>query len=183
MIPIIQALRREANAHFDAEGFPNGRPFLRRAAEETYLLVTDAPQRLKDPNRAKAALINAGLFAAGGDKLWYLDAPLAWYAALPPSLAQSAPIIPNDDALLPLFHLCRMLLKHPAPVDAQPLPMVRTTIKAMEAGEKAMLALSNSLPPQLAVLLREKKALPTLAGLLIAMWLNEHQNNRLNEHI
>ena len=174
MIPIIYALRREANARFDAEGFPNGRPFLRRAAQDAHLLVTDAPQRLKDPHRVKNALKAAGLLAAEGDKLWYLDAPLAWYAALHKSLSQAAPSIPEDDALLPLFHLCHMLCKHPAPIDVQPLHMIRKTIKAMEAGEKAMLELSNSLPPQLALHLREKKALPSMAGGLIAMWLNEH---------
>jgi len=179
MIPIIYALRREANARFDAEGFPNGRPFLRRAAQDAHLLVTDAPQRLKDPHRVKNALKAAGLLAAEGDKLWHLDAPFSWYTKLAQMIPQVAQPMPSSDVLLPLFHLCRMLLHHPAPIDAQPLCMVRKTIKAMEAGEIAMLELAHSLPPQLAVLLREKKPLPSLAGGLIAMWLKEHPN----EHI
>lgn len=173
MIPFLYALRREANALFDAEGFPNGKPFLRRAAEDTWLLVSDAPQRLLKPERAKAALEHAGLLFAGEDKLWYLDAPFAWYAQLAKALPQAAPQRPEKDAYLPAWHLCRTLLQHPAPIEMQPLTTVRKVLKAMEAGEKAILDLSLSLPPYLAALLREKKPLPALAGGLLAFWLNE----------
>ena len=177
MIPILTALRREANALMNAEGFSNGRPFLRRAALDAYLLVTDAPLRLTDPDQIKTALTGAGLLAADGDKLWHLDAPSSWYAEAYQTLAKTVPQIPDDDALLPLYHLCRVLLKHPSPINEQPLFMVRTTIKAMEAGEKAMLALSYNLPLQLAVLMRKKMALPSLAGRLISLWLNEHSKH------
>ncbi len=173
MIPLLYALRREANALFDAEGFPNGKPFARRAAQDAYLLVSDAPQRLLNPERAKAALEHAGLLAAVGDKLWYLDAPFSWYAQLANALPQAAPQRPEKDAHLPLWHLCRTLFAHPAPVETQPLDTVRKVLKAMETGEKAILDLNLCLPPHLAALLREKKPLPTLAGGLIALWLNE----------
>lgn len=173
MIPLMDALRREANVLFDASGFPHGKPFLRRTPEDAYLFVSDAPQRLSDSEQIKARLVEAGLFAAGTDKLWHLDAPFSWYAQLY-SMLPPTPPQPKKDVHLPVWHVCSTLYKHPAPIETQPLDIVRRTLKAMEAGERAVLDLAQSLPPTLAVLMRQKMPLPVLAGGLLALWLNEH---------
>jgi hypothetical protein len=68
-----------------------------------------------------------------------------------------------------------MLSEHICNAACQPLWAVRRTLKAIEAGYAQIHSLSLSLPPQLSVLLRKKEPLPSLAGKLLAQWLNEKE--------
>ncbi len=174
MITLIQHLRHDSNALFERAGFPGCPPFLRRADDDDFLLCSDAPRRLIDPLHAALLFKKAGLTLMERDGLWFLDARACDYGQLDASLTMDMPSMPTAEKYLGLWALVRMLHEHPSPVSCQPKWAVRRTVKTIEAGEKAILSLANSLPPHLAELLRRKEPLPYLSGKLLAHWLNGH---------
>ena len=173
MTSLLQDLRRECNAVFEQIGFPAIRPFLRRARSDDYLLCSDAPRKLSDPQRALVLFHQAGISIVVTDGLWQMDASIEAYIHMAAMLPAGPPDAPQQDKYLPLWHLCRMLQNHPAPVKQQPLTAVRQVIKAMETDESAILSLPATLSPVLARMLRNKEALPALAGGLLSIWLSD----------
>ena len=170
MILPLERLRREAHVLFQEAGCPARPPFLRRSQDSRSLLCSDAPRRLHDPGGAARLFSAAGIpfFQEGG--LWFLDAPLAWYREVSLSPPPSYPP-PQEEGLMAIASLCRLLLAHPCAIGVQPLGPVREVLKAMEAGEDQVLLLAKTLPPCIAALLRKKEPLPALAGDLLARWL------------
>ena len=179
MTSLLGDLRREANRLFGQAGFPARPPFLRRAKDHDCLLLSDAPRKLSHPSPAAELFARAGIILAEGGGLWCLDAPPAWYDQLYASLPASAPEMPANGYYLPVWSLCRMLLAHPCPLALQPMTVIRETVKAMEAGEPGVLALADNMAPRLAVLLRRKQPLPTMAGGLMAQWLLEQSQKEM----
>ncbi len=173
MTSLLQDLRRESNAVFEQIGFPAIRPFLHRARSDDYLLCSDAPRKLSDPKRALVLFHQAGISIDEKDGLWQMDASIDTYIHLAAMLPTIPPDIPHQNKYLPIWHLCRMLLSHPAPVNQQPLTAVRQVIKAMETDESSILSLPTKLSPVLARMLRNKEALPALAGGLLSIWLSD----------
>lgn len=173
MISPLARLRHEINTLVGEGESPARRPFLKRSDAEEFLLISDAPQRLRDPRTTLRRLAALGFVIAGQGNLWQLDAPPAWYGALSQSLPADLPAWPEREAYLPVYTLCRTLLAHPARLDVQPFALIRLAVKAVDAGEVEVLKLADILPPRLAVLLRKKEPLPALAGSLLAEWLME----------
>ena len=173
MITLLDGLRKEANALFKKAGVPMRPPFLRRAENDDFLLCSDAPRRLSDPARGALLFQEAGLILYETGSLWFLDIPAARYVQLDETLQKEPPGRPSNEKYLDVWALCRMLMEHPCPIVHQPLWAVRQTVKAIEAGEAAVLSLAEKLPPRLAELMRKKEPLPFLAGKLLALWLNE----------
>ncbi len=173
MTDLMHDLRMEAAGLFDISGFQNRPPFLRRAESDDYLLCSDAPRRLPHPACAAQLFLKAGLPLTEKDDLWFLDARAGDYAKLDSSLPEDMPEKLPEEKYMDIWALCRMLSEHQNNAACQPLWAVRQALKALEAGDKQVLALSNSLPPRLAVLLRNKEPLPSLAGKLLAQWLSE----------
>jgi len=173
MIDLIHNLRRDANAQFEAAGSSVRPPFLRRAESDDFLLCSDAPRRLHNPEHAAGLFHEAGRILSEKDGLWFFDVPIADYELLDASLSTAIPERPPEEKYLGIWALCRTLREHPSPVERQHLWAVRRTIKAIEAGGAQVLSLAESMPPRLAELLRKKETLPCLAGKLLAQWLNE----------
>ena len=179
MTDLMHDLRREVNGLFEKAGLPDRKPFLRRAQSDDSLLCSDAPRRLCDPTCAAQLFHKAGLFILERDGLWFFDARMLDYGRLDASLPLAIPPTPDKEKYLDIWSVCRVLLSHPAEVSNQPLWAVRRTLKAMEAGEANVLSLAESLPPLLSELLRKKEPLPTLAGKLLARWLNQKMREEM----
>ncbi len=173
MTDLMHDLRMEAIGLFEKSGFQNRPPFLRRAESDDFLLCSDAPRRLPHPACAAQLFHEAGLPLTEKDGLWFLDARAGDYRKLDFSLPENMPEKLPEEKYMDIWALSRMLGGHQNNAACQPLWAVRRTLKAIEAGDKQVLSLSNSLPPRLAVLLRQKEPLPSLAGKLLNKWLSE----------
>lgn len=171
----LLGIRHEIQAIFEKAGYTNRPPFLKRAPEEEYLFVSDAPRRLPDIKAARALFDQNGFTLSEKEGLWFLDAPLAYYEQLALSLPSAPPKQPREDKFLDVWALACLLLKHPGPVAFQPLGPSRQVLKAIEAGPAAVMGLVKTLPPVAAVLLRQKEPLPALAGGLLAEWVAERE--------
>lgn len=172
MIPFLQELRGEITGLMGPCLKKGSPPFLKRAAGEEYLFLCDGPRRIHTPDETAARLKEAGyaLWEKGG--LWLIDAPISHYASLWDNLPKEAPPLPQDENLLQAYTLSRRLLQNPPPLFEQPLGLARSALKAAEEGEQTMRYFCGSiLPPALALLLRKKAPLPSLAGGVIAAWL------------
>lgn len=163
-------IRLELQAIFEKGGATGRPPFLKRAPEEDFLLVSDAPRRLPEKEAARALLEQNGfaVFEKGG--LWLIDAPLLWYERLALALPAAVPERPREEGLLDVWALAWELMRHPSEISAQPLGLSRQVLKAIETGPMAVTELARALPPAIAVLLRKKAPLPALAGGILAEW-------------
>ena len=173
MTDLMHNLRMEAIGLFEKSGFQDRLPFLRRADSDDYLLCSDAPRRLPHPACVKRLFHEAGLPITEKDGLWFLDSRAGDYEKLDSALPEDMPENLPEEKYMDIWALCHMLSGHASIAACQPLWAVRRTLKAIEAGDKQVLSLSESLPPRLAVLLRQKEPLPSLAGKLLAIWLRE----------
>lgn len=175
MINLMHDLRREINGLFEKSGPQTRPPFLHRAESDDFLLCSDAPRRLLKPSCTADLIQKTGLPLTEKDGLWFLDARADDYSRLDDSLPAAMPENPPDESYIHVWALSRMLSEHICNAACQPLWAVRRTLKALEAGCAQIHSLSLSLPPQLSVLLRKKEPLPSLAGKLLAQWLNEKE--------
>jgi hypothetical protein len=173
MIHLMHDLRREINALFEESGVQNRPPFLHRADSDNFLLCSDAPRRLSRAADAAELIDKAGFPLTEKDGLWFLDARVGDYLRLDSALPMDLPKKPAEERYLDIWALCRMLSGHLSDAACQPLWAVRRTLKAIEAGDRQVLSLSDSLPASLAVLLRNKEPLPSLTGKLLSWWLIE----------
>lgn len=171
MIPLLGSLRREVQDQFLQAAPPEYMPFLRRAEDESFLLCSDAPRRLPDHQKTAGMILDSGLILLEKDDLWFFDAPVPRYEALAASLSIQTAAKPEDEASLSVWALMNMLRLHPCPVCSQPLWAVRSVLKAMEEGGQAVQTLALKLAPRMAILLRKKEPLPSLAGDLLNAWL------------
>jgi hypothetical protein len=171
----LLGIRSEIQAIFEKAGYVNRPAFLKRAPEEDHLFVSDAPRRLPDKAAAWALFEQNGFSLTEKEGLWFLDAPIAYYERLAVSLPTVPPKQPREERFLDVWALACLLLKHPGPVADQPLGPSRQVLKAIETGPGAVLGLVKTLPPTVAVLLRQKAPLPALAGGLLAKWVAERE--------
>ena len=128
------------------------------------LFVTDYERRLEAQQAAQSAhrLTAAGYTLAPlGDGMvlvdWPLDAYLAWYAALP------APHYPPGHSRADA--LCRVLLRHPAPLAQQDAAVLRQAL--LYARLKQMDALLTCMEGAVAESLRRNTAVPHHAARLL----------------
>ena len=93
----------------------------------------------------------------------------AWRSRLEGLPAQPPPL-PANEELHPAYALCRLLLMHPAPLERQPMEMVRRVLK-LTAQDGALKRAIPALHGLCAQRLRRGEALPSAAGGILAAWL------------
>jgi len=197
--PLLEPLREECRALLSLPGKPF---FLRRCFGDGFLFVSDLPRRVSHEALMPVLLSLkssgfAGIFVPN-EALLYVDATLALYEALLGDLpgAPDALSLPRDDALYPVYALCRLLLLHPTPLHQQPLGPLRWALKWAQAeldftppapgpgplkaspSAGGVEATSARLPVQISRLhqqcaarLRLRQPLPCAAGQVLASWL------------
>ncbi len=132
-----------------------GSGFIRRDRQQRALFVSDYPARL---DRAEARALGERLERAGWlvrvkHPLALLDWPLSGYRRFFAGLQA-----PDDTVYNPASGLCRILEKHPAPLDEGMLIEARAALLLWDGGETA--ALMRLAGKSLAVRLRKKLPAP-----------------------
>lgn len=109
-------------------GHGNVQPMLRLSRTDDCFWICDLPRRISDTAQTKTVLEAAGFSVTQGgkDRLWHIDLLQSDELFAPPE--QKLPM-PRKDSLHTLYALCRLLLAHPAPMEHQPMPLVRALMK------------------------------------------------------
>lgn len=159
---------------FEALSASVGRCFVRVCADDGALWVSDAPRLGAALSPLEAQLKKQGVVVLpdASKNLWRLDwTPEAWLNRLE-ILPHQPPPLPVEAELHPAYALCRLLLMHPAPLEDQPMEMVRRVLK-LTAKEKALKRAAPALQGLCAQRLRRGEPLPSAAGGILAGWLAE----------
>jgi hypothetical protein len=163
----MDAAEREA-----VKALVGGGAFVRFAAEDDALLVSDAPRRMVAEALADAVarLTAAGYLCRVTERgLLAIDwNETRWAAFAARHSAGGWPPWPHDEALHACYALVRLLLLHPAPWAAQPRPLLRALVKAL-ARRGGLCKAAPALLAACARRLRRHEALPSAgAGLILA---------------
>lgn len=145
---------------------------LRVCSSSDALWVCDLPRRLENAEGAKQYLTTLSVRCAEEkDGLWRLDWTADKYRQLSQALPTIAPPLPKAAELHEAYALCRLLLAHPTPVEAQPLEPVRQVLKLSHQPPAKRQCIIGSLMDDCAVRLRQHQPLSAIAGGLLANWL------------
>lgn len=138
--------------------------FLRQSVDPSALWVSDFPRRGGDENaaREKLSLFGFRVLPTRQDGLWLLDESMESYRAIEDFLPFCVPALPDEEALLPVYALCRLLWLHPAPLERQPFELNRALWLWTE-GRAAPRELRR-VHESCAALLRQGLPLPSLGG-------------------
>lgn len=150
------------------------RGFVRRDQEEG-LFISDYPRWGREET-VSAALLAAGFTVCLSHSLARIDGQCAKYRALLLNLPP-AEISPPREENLYLHALALRLLRAQTPLERQPIPPLRLTLKYLDAGDLG--GLSQKLPPLLALLQRRGEPLPSAAGTLILNALAEREKGEV----
>lgn len=136
--------------------------FIRRDRKRRALFVSDFPGRFTNGEALGTArrLEGAGWQADLREGLALLDWPLEGYRRFFASLPQM-----EEPAPWPLLGLCRILEKHPAPLDGGMLEEARLALLLWDSGKTE--ALSRAAGESLAVRLRGRQPVPPFYLLLL----------------
>lgn len=153
-----------------------GKCFIRKAAEDFALFVTDAPRRMPD-TQLKAL---SDQLAGQGFRQWTTERGLwaidldeqRWFFLLKPFEHTVPCSIPEDGRLLDVYALMRLLKAHPAPLDGQPREPIRAILKRFDQPEE-FIRIAPVLLQDSAKRLREHQPLPYAATGILCVWLNE----------
>ena len=173
---MIEPLRRELSALLPGA-------FVRRAAGEEALFVTDAPRRLETAARQATleAMAAAGFCIVCTDNgLWSVDLTDARWRAL--VLDPQWPMrcaFPTEVRLLGVYQLARLLAAHPAPWPQQPLQPLRAVFKRLDTPQELM-RVAPELIAECAGLLRKGEPLPAAAAGPLWLWLNDQMGVELS---
>ena len=166
---MIEPLRRELSALLPGA-------FVRRAAGEEALFVTDAPRRLETAARQATleAMAAAGFCIVCTDnRLWTVDLTNPRWRTL--VLEPQWPMrcaFPTEVRLHGVYQLARLLAAHPAPWPQQPWQPLRTVLKRLDTPQ-AMIRISPELTAHCARLLRKGQPMPSAAAGPLWRWLND----------
>ncbi len=150
-------------------------PMLRLSRTDDCYWICDLPRHTGNAPAAQAALLEAGFLVAEeqGSPLWKID--LSPEDALYRLPAGDIPL-PKDEEKYLLYALWRLLKQHPAQVSAQPMPLLRSTMKLTMLSEAERAAAVQRLHSACAALLNRRQPLPHSAcGLLAATILKEEE--------
>lgn len=135
--------------------------FLRRCPSDDALLVTDYPKQYSNADAEALRARGYAVFPAGA--LWRIDPPFSFYRALDAlSCNLARAVFPTER----LRYLCECLCMYGQSADMCSLPVLRATLKALDANQAE--ALPDALFPRLAQMRRCHIPLPRAAGVLIA---------------
>ena len=150
--------------------------FLRLYGPDQCLFVSDAPRRISGEvlahlrERLTAQGFTAHINASG---LLLIDLqPGRWERLLRSFPHSEALRIPSDDGLLPVYALARLLIRHPATLENQPMDMIRAALKQY-AKKDGLPVLSPRQLKQCARKLRGREPLPSALADVLGSWLTE----------
>ena len=149
-----------------------GKCFVRICSDDGALWISDVPRLGIDLPALRERLERRGLAVLpdASRALCRLDwTAEAWRSRLEGLPAQPPPL-PANEELHPAYALCRLLLMHPAPLERQPMEMVRRVLK-LTAQDGALKRAIPALHGLCAQRLRRGEALPSAAGGILAAWL------------
>ena len=147
---------------------PYGRCFVRLCDKDDALWVTNLPRMTPDAHGAEAALQALDCRCREENGLWYIDWTADRWRRELEGLPQTAPPWPERDELLPVYALCRLWLAHPAPLESQPMDVLRAVRKLtwQSPAQKAA-----ALHEAAAARLRSRQPMAYGAGQMLAQWL------------
>lgn len=152
--------------------------FVRRAASDDALFVSDAPRLFLPDARAIAEqrLVLAGFCVWQTERgLWAIDLDESRWLALVSSLACRVPVgLPSDARLHGVFALARLLWAHPCEWSRQPREPLRALLKCFDQPEK-LIRLAPELLELCAGRLRKGIPLPAAGAKWLFDWLAESE--------
>lgn len=137
------------------------RGFLRRD-QGSGLFISDFP-RLGLGQEEAQALRARGFRVEMASQLARIDGEMEKYRQLADQLKYEA-FLP-DEGDYPLYDLGKRLMKRMEPIKEQPMEWIRFTMKCLDARQDG--EIMRLLPPAIALLQRQHRPLPSLAGALI----------------
>lgn len=136
--------------------------------------VCDLVRHTADVEKVRSALLEAGfVITDDASALWKIDlsAEDELY-----QLPAGELKLPQKEQLHALYALWRLLRSHPAPIDLQPMPMLRSVMKLTLLAEKERTGHVQRLHAACAALLNRRQPLPYSAcGLLAKTILKEDE--------
>ncbi|MEG1968014.1 MAG: hypothetical protein RR142_10110 [Clostridia bacterium] len=151
--------------------------FLHVCKDADALWVSDFPRKEQKPEKTLEALACMHIQCHFHEHscLWYMDWTLDGYAQAMQGLPTVPPALPKEGALHLVYAFCRLLLAHPAPLEAEPLEILREVLKLVHRPQNALLQAIPALHEACAQRLRVQKSLPYSAGRVLAQWLLEKE--------
>ena len=146
--------------------------FLRRDTGEDFLFVSDYPRRNDAAEETTEKLKSAGFTVFEEKGLAHLDGTPEKYFSLISGFPAPKAVTPTEDNVR-LYALALRLTRVGISGEGQPLPLIRLTLKCLDAGDEDGLLLR--LPPLLAVAQRTHRPLPAFAGCLIFHYLSDKE--------
>ena len=150
--------------------------FLRLYGQDTHLFVSDIPRRV---SADELTLVRHVLLANGftetlnsGDLLLIDLQPARWKALLEAFKPVAPATFPQNETLQGVYALSRLLKRHPAALEAQPMELLRAALKRY-AEKDGLQTLAPQLHTRCAELLRQGKALPSALENVFYVWLTE----------
>lgn len=133
------------------------------------LFISDFGRRADDPDAARARLEAAGYTCCVADGLalidWTPERYTAWYEALPDI---ALPALSDENAAI--WGLCRILQRHPSPVQAQDISILSQCLRWARLRRTDRLL--NLIRVSLAEALREGKAPPYHTSNLLSLYIS-----------
>jgi hypothetical protein len=150
--------------------------FLRLYGQEQGLFVSDAARRssVQELAHIRGQLIAQGFTAQtnpSGLLLINLQ-PGRWERLLRSFPHSESFRIPTDEGLLPVYALARLLIRHPAALENQPMDMIRAAFKRY-AKKDGLPVLAPLLIAQCAQKIRRREPLPSSLADVLGSWLTE----------
>ena len=150
---------------------PYGRCFVRLCDKGGALWVTNLPRTGAGLRPAAAALQALDCRWREENGLWYIDWTASRWQRELEGLPQTAPPWPGRDELLPVYALCRLWLAHPAPLDSQPMDVLRAVRKLTWQSPSMLPQKAPVLHEAAAARLRSRLPMACGAGQMLAQWL------------
>lgn len=149
--------------------------FLRVSSDDCAIWVSDLSRKPAFSADAMTALsaLPLSLWVDENSRLMYIDFSPASYAEFSEALPYDIPAFPENDELLPLYNLCRFLLRHPADLAQQPMELNRRILKLLFYPHLYKETEIETIYSECARRLRRKIPLPYLGGCLLAARLSQ----------
>ena len=150
--------------------------FLRLYGQDTFLYVSDIPRRAS----AQALVSICQSFQERGfvtqvdsKNLLLIDLqPMQWNALLHSFGSAKQTTIPQNETLHGVYALARLLMRHPADLQEQPMEMIRAVFKQY-SNEGKLQILAPVLHALCAKKLRNGQALPAALAQVLFTWLSQ----------
>ena len=160
-------------------GRDNG--FLRLYGQDSFLYISDAPRRVASGRlhtMQKAMREQGFVTQITENNLLLIDLqPIRWRMLLAAFPRFGIEPFPQDDRLLAVYALARLLSRHPSPLEQQPMEPVRAVLKRYGQTD-SLPAIAPRLIGLCAERLRRKQPLPSALADVLYTWLEEQKEER-----